>query len=84
MASCSVLFGYTGLGSVGKLRSQKLCVRSSLDTNVSDMSVNGNFPSPFLFIFIFARIGCLGSLDFLSSCFLGIYFYAGDGFEVLP
>ncbi|GLT90537.1 hypothetical protein SLE2022_084640 [Rubroshorea leprosula] len=47
MASCPIFFGAAGLGSVGKPRSQKLRVRCSFDTNVSDISVNaskGLFP----------------------------------------
>ncbi|KAK8576213.1 hypothetical protein V6N13_090690 [Hibiscus sabdariffa] len=47
MASASVLFAASGLGSVARVKSHRLFVKSSLDTNVSDMSVNapkGLFP----------------------------------------
>ncbi|XVF06278.1 hypothetical protein REPUB_Repub06bG0033700 [Reevesia pubescens] len=47
MASASILFAATGLGSVARVKSPKLFVKSSVDTNVSDMSVNapkGLFP----------------------------------------
>lgn len=47
MASASVLFAATGLGSMVRVKSTRLFVKSSLDTNVSDMSVNapkGLFP----------------------------------------
>ncbi|PPD91136.1 hypothetical protein GOBAR_DD11912 [Gossypium barbadense] len=40
MASASVLFAATGLGSMVRVKSTRLFVKSSLDTNVSDMSVN--------------------------------------------
>ncbi|EOY11130.1 Zeta-carotene desaturase [Theobroma cacao] len=47
MASASFLFAATGLGSVAQVKPPKLFVKSSLDTSVSDMSVNapkGLFP----------------------------------------
>ncbi|KAA3472836.1 zeta-carotene desaturase, chloroplastic/chromoplastic [Gossypium australe] len=47
MASASILFAATGLGSMVRVKSTRLFVKSSLDTNVSDMSVNapkGLFP----------------------------------------
>ncbi|KAE8729697.1 Zeta-carotene desaturase [Hibiscus syriacus] len=47
MASASVLFAATGLGSMARVKSPRLFVKSSLDTNVSDMSFNapkGLFP----------------------------------------
>ncbi|XP_022719186.1 zeta-carotene desaturase, chloroplastic/chromoplastic isoform X2 [Durio zibethinus] len=47
MASASFLFAATGLGSVARVKSPRLFVKSSLDTDVSDMSVNapkGLFP----------------------------------------
>ncbi|XWS57656.1 hypothetical protein CRYUN_Cryun09bG0192100 [Craigia yunnanensis] len=47
MASASVLFAVTGLSSVARVKSPRLFVKSSLDIDVSDMSVNapkGLFP----------------------------------------
>ncbi|KAK8620253.1 hypothetical protein V6N13_066734 [Hibiscus sabdariffa] len=47
MASASLLFAATGLSSVARVKPPRLFVKSSLDNNVSDMSVNapkGLFP----------------------------------------
>ena len=43
--------------SVNSVRTHgSFAVRSSLDTNVSDMSVNGNFPFDFLIFWIYIYI----------------------------
>lgn len=70
MASASFLFAATGLGSVAQVKPPKLFVKSSLDTSVSDMSVNGNlfsFHSPLLF---FGKRFFLASFDSGFSSFL--------------
>lgn len=77
MAS-SVLFAATSVAGLRSLaaqvKQQRVCVRSSLDsleTNVSDMSVNGNFStfSALICVFSFARLSFLSFLDSGYSCF---------------